>query len=44
LPDYAVPAETIAKITARFTKRGYKVGERGEVGPEEIKLILENRL
>lgn len=44
LPDYAVPAETIAKITARFTKRGYKVGERGEVGPDEIKLILQDRL
>jgi NADP-dependent alcohol dehydrogenase len=44
LSDYKVPEETIGKITARFAKRGYKVGERGEVGPEEIKLILEDRL
>ncbi len=43
LPDYNVPAETIAKIADRFEKRGYTVGET-KIGPAEIKLILENRL
>jgi len=44
LPDYNVPAETIAKITDRFETRGSKLGERGDIGPAEIKLILEDRL
>lgn len=44
LPDYGIPAETIAKITKRFADRGYKIGERADIGPDEIKLILENRL
>jgi NADP-dependent alcohol dehydrogenase len=43
LPDYNVPAETIAKIADRFEKRGYTVGET-KIGPAEIKLILGNRL
>lgn len=44
LPDYKVPAKTIETICARFTKRGYKIGEKADIGPAEIKEILENRL
>lgn len=44
LPDYSVTEETIATITDRFKKRGYKLGEKTNIGPDEIKLILEDRL
>lgn len=44
LPDYNVPVETIEKIADRFKKRRFKIGERGDIGPDEIKLILEDRL
>jgi NADP-dependent alcohol dehydrogenase len=42
--DYNVPIETITKIAARFEKRGFNLGEKGNIGPEKIKQILENRL
>ncbi len=44
LPDYGVPAETIAKIADRFEQRGFKVGEHADIGPEEITEILQSRL
>ena len=44
LPDYGVSSETIEKITNRFEKRGYKIGENADIGTEQIKEILENRL
>ncbi len=44
LPEYGVSAETIDRICDRFEKRGYKLGEKGNVGPKEIRLILEDRL
>lgn len=44
LPDYKVPAETIETICSRFKRRGYKIGEKADIGPAEIKEILENRL
>lgn len=44
LPDYGVPTETIDKICLRFEKRRFKLGEKANVGPQEIRLILEDRL
>ena len=44
LPDYGVSTETIEKITDRFEKRGYKIGENADIDPEQIKQILEDRL
>jgi NADP-dependent alcohol dehydrogenase len=44
LPDYSVTSETIDIICSRFLKRGYKVGEKGNIGPVEIRMILEDRL
>jgi NADP-dependent alcohol dehydrogenase len=44
LPDYNVGSETIDTICERFTKRAYKVGEKADIGPAEIRLILEDRL
>ncbi len=44
LPDYNVPTDTIDKICTRFEKRGYKLGENANIGPNEIRMILENRL
>jgi NADP-dependent alcohol dehydrogenase len=44
LPHYSVGAETIDRICERFTKRGYKIGEKADIGPSEIRLILEDRL
>tara|TARA_R110002050_G_scaffold161564_3_gene291257 strand:- start:71 stop:1231 length:1161 start_codon:yes stop_codon:yes gene_type:complete len=44
LPDYEVPAETIGRITSRFEERGMKIGEKADIGPGEIQLILEGRL
>jgi len=44
LPEYNVGTETIDSICDRFKKRGYKVGEKADIGPTEIRLILEDRL
>ena len=44
LSDYDVAEETITKIIARFTQRGVKLGEKADIGPMDVKLILENRL
>ena len=44
LSDYSVTEETIIKITTRFTQRGTMLGEKADVGPMDVKLILENRL
>ena len=44
LPDYSVTSETIDTICTRFKNRGYKVGEKANIGPNEIRLILEDRL
>lgn len=44
LPDYSVGRETIDRICERFTKRGFKIGEKADIGPSEIRLILEDRL
>lgn len=44
LPDYGVPAETIAKIANRFAQRGFKVGEKADIGAEEVAEILQSRL
>lgn len=44
LPEYNVTAETIDRICDRFEKRGYKVGENANIGPAEIRLILQDRL
>lgn len=44
LPDYDVPAETVTRIANRFEQRGFKVGEKADIGPKEIQHILENRL
>lgn len=44
LPDYGVPAETIDTICTRFQKRGYKIGEKRDMGPEAIRQVLESRL
>ncbi len=43
LPDYGVPTETIFRITERIRKRGSKFGEKADIGPGEIRLILEDR-
>lgn len=44
LSAYSVTKETITTITDRFRQRGYKLGENGNIGPDEIKLILEDRI
>ncbi|HET6555936.1 MAG TPA: iron-containing alcohol dehydrogenase [Prolixibacteraceae bacterium] len=44
LPDYSVPTETINTICTRFKKRGYKIGEKSDMGPETIRMVLESRL
>ncbi|MGQ7870391.1 iron-containing alcohol dehydrogenase [Sunxiuqinia sp. sy24] len=44
LPDYEVPAETITRIANRFEQRGFKLGEKADIGPKEIQLILEDRI
>lgn len=44
LPDYNVPNETIDTICNRFKKRGFKIGEKANIGPAEMRLILEDRL
>jgi NADP-dependent alcohol dehydrogenase len=44
LPDYGVSTDTIDTICNRFKKRGFKIGEKADIGPDEIRMILENRL
>jgi NADP-dependent alcohol dehydrogenase len=44
LSDYGVSNETINTICTRFEKRGYKLGEKADIGSTEIRQILENRL
>jgi NADP-dependent alcohol dehydrogenase len=44
LSAYNLSTEIIDTITDRFEKRGYKIGEKANVGPAEIRLILEDRL
>jgi NADP-dependent alcohol dehydrogenase len=44
LSAYNLSTETIDTITDRFEKRGYKIGENADIGPAEIRLILEDRL
>ena len=44
LSDYGVSTKTIDLICKRFEERGFKIGEKANIGPKEIRLILENRL
>lgn len=44
LPDYGVSTDTIDIICDRFLKRGYKLGEKSDIDPAEIRMILEDRL
>jgi NADP-dependent alcohol dehydrogenase len=44
LPDYGINADTIDMICSRFKKRGFKIGEKANMGPSDIRLVLENRL
>ena len=44
LPEYNVPVDTIDKITNRFKTRGSKIGEKGDIGFQEVGEILKNRL
>ena len=44
LPEYNVPEETIGKITARFEKRGTKMGEKADIDFNVVGEILNNRL
>lgn len=44
LPDYGVSTDTIDKICDRFKKRRFKIGEKADIGPDAIRLILEDRL
>ena len=44
LSDYGLATETIDKICDRFSKKGFKLGEKGNLGAPEIRLVLENRL
>lgn len=43
LPDYNVPEESVTKIVARFKKRFYKLGEKSDIGYQEIEQILRDR-
>lgn len=44
LQDYGIDSNTIVKISERIKERGIKFGEKSDIGPEEIQLILEDRL
>jgi len=44
LPDYGVSMETIDTICFRFLRRGYKIGEKADMGPNAIRQVLESRL
>lgn len=43
LSDYNVPEESVTKIVARFEKRRYKLGEKSDIGFQEIEQILMDR-
>lgn len=43
LPAYNVPEESVTKIVARFEKRRYKLGEKADIGYQEIEQILMDR-
>ncbi len=43
LPEYNVPAETIERITDRFRKNGFKLGEKADIDYREIEMILNDR-
>lgn len=44
LSEYNVPVDTVAKITSRFEERGFKLGEKADIDPNEIEAILMDRL
>ncbi len=44
LSAYNLATETIDKICTRFENKGFKIGEKADIGPAEIRLILERRL
>lgn len=44
LPEYNVPAESIQKITKRFEKRAFKLGEKADIDFKEVEAILSDRL
>jgi NADP-dependent alcohol dehydrogenase len=44
LPDYGVSRDFIDTVCNRFQQRGFKIGEKANIGPKEIRLILEDRL
>ena len=44
LPAYNVPKESVTKIVARFEKRKYKLGEKADIGFQEIEQILMDRM
>jgi NADP-dependent alcohol dehydrogenase len=44
LPAYNVPEESVTKIVARFEKRRYKLGEKADIGFQEIEQILMDRM
>lgn len=44
LPGYNVPEESVTKIVARFEKRKYKLGEKTDIGFQEIEQILMDRM
>lgn len=44
LSDYNVPEESVTKIVARFEKRKYKLGEKSDIGFQEIEQILKDRM
>jgi NADP-dependent alcohol dehydrogenase len=44
LPDYGVSGESVTRIVARFEKRKYKLGEKADIGYQEIEQILMDRM
>lgn len=44
LSDYKIGNDVIEKIVARFAERGRSIGEKGDMTPEVIREVLENRL
>ena len=44
LPDYGVSEESVTRIVARFEKRRYKLGEKADIGYQEIEQILMDRM
>jgi len=44
LSDYNVPEESVTKIVARFEKRKYKLGEKADIGFQEVEQILMDRM